>query len=153
MKRKEIDSYITKVLNEEEWIHSPSFYFIKDCDEYVKPNTMKKSKEILFSSCSESDSILFLIQTISKNIIFHIVDSERDSFIHFFQNKLSWIEKGAIQRIYICHSEEIKDVEDYLEYLLLKYQLSKTMYLGKFSKDISIGLTRNGFFTSHFSKL
>ena len=153
MKTKEIYSYISKNFHENDWIHPPLISFSKDCDEYVQPNKMKKSKQILFSSCSESDSILFLIQTISKNIIFHIMDSECDSFIHFFQNQLTWIEKGAIQRIYICHSQEIKNIEDYLEYLLSKYQLSKTFYLGTFSKDVWIGLTPQGIFTSHCSKL
>lgn len=153
MKTKEVYQYLTKTFREEDWVYPPSFDFSIDKKEYVKPGDMKKSKDLLYSSCSTSDSILFLIQTISKNIILHIQDSNCEAFIYYFQHQLTWMEKGAIQKIFVCHSLEIENVDDYLEYLSLKYQLSKTMYLGKFSKDTWIGLTPSGIFTSTMSKL
>ena len=146
MRTKEIYRYISKVFREEDWVQSPTT--LNEMDDYVRPNQMKKSKGILFSSTYETDSILFLIQTISKNIILHIQDSQCDSFIHFFQHQLSWMERGAIQKIYICHSDKIDHIDDYFEYLHDHYQLSKTYYLGKLSKEIWIGLTPQGIFTT-----
>lgn len=171
MKTKEIYRYISKVFREEDWVQSPktlneiddyisplaepgeTIVGERSSPKYVPPNQMKKSKGILFSSTSENDSILFLIQTISKNIILHIQDSQSDSFIDFFQHRLSWMERGAIQKIYVCHSDQIDYIDDYLEYLHDHYQLSKTHYLGKLSKEIWIGLTPQGIFTTSNSKL
>jgi hypothetical protein len=171
MRTKEIYRYISKVFREEDWVQSPTTLNEMDdyisplaepgetivgelhSPKYVRPNQMKKSKGILFSSTYETDSILFLIQTISKNIILHIQDSQRDSFIHFFQHQLSWMERGAIQKIYICHSDKIDHIDDYFEYLHDHYQLSKTYYLGKLSKEIWIGLTPQGIFTTLHSKI
>lgn len=153
MKTKELYRYFSKIFEEEDWVQPPSIHFSQEDEEYVSFNQIKKSKGILFSCCSESDSILFLIQTISKNIILHIQDSERDSFIRFFQHQLNWIERGAIQKIYVCHSNQINDIDDYMEYLHDHYQLSKTYYLGKLSKEIWIGVTPEGIFTTSISKL
>lgn len=153
MKTKDTFRYLSKICSEKDFVKPPSnTIFQFENEDYVSLNQMKKSKGILFSSCSETDSILFLIQTISKNIILHIQDSNSDLFIHFMQYRFSWIEKGAIQKIFICHSNEIHHIDDYLNYLTEHHQLSKIIYLGKLSKDTFIGLS-HGLFIVPFSKL
>lgn len=147
MKTKEIHYYLSRTFSEKDWINPPQITFSEKDPSYVLPNEMKKSKGILYSSCSESDSILFIIQTISKNIIFHIRDSQRDLFITFYKHRLSWMERGAIQKICICHSNEIYQMNDYIEYMINEYQISKIMYLGKLEKKNIIGICEDGFFT------
>ncbi len=158
MKTKQIYRLLSKRFEETDFTNPPSYLYSKEDEKYVKPNEMKKSKDLLYTTCSESDSIVFLIQTISKNIIFHIQNSNPELFIHFFQYKLSWMERGAIQKIFIFHSSfqsnsSQNSIDDYVEYLLEQYQFPKIIYLGSISNDIWIGLCDKGLFCQSISKL
>lgn len=117
MKVKKINSYISSIFNEDNFINNYIHHSHSNIssENYVPLNSIEKSNNSLYTSIS-SNSFILLIRTITKNIIIHYDLSKNDFNIFInLMNQLSYMEIKSVKHIYIIFGENIKLYKEFYE--------------------------------------
>lgn len=124
-------------------------------ENYVEPDTIKSLSEQIYTKVHDETSLIFIIKTISKNIMIHMKHFEIQKMITLFE-KMEKNEFQSICKIYILKGNDFhskKCMKKCIHYLYHLGIYAKCHYIGSLLPKTIIGINDSGIFIQSRSKL